>query len=172
MRSYALGWILTRSDVFCDKTNSWAPVLTRSITLLPVAISALLVFGVAHMFWLILAMSMLIYVLFPDSWLNDGISKSYYLAHLFVPILSLPLAIFIENLRPKRTVVYCLSALAPAAVFYGYGLLQQVFSQQESSSKEYLYFLLLAAPIFLGLPIAIFLLRQERRRKAPCSSLD
>jgi hypothetical protein len=120
------------------------------------------------MFWLVFAIAMLILILFPDSLLIDGISKSHLLGLILVPILSLPLAYFIENLRPKRTVVYCLSALAPATVFYGNVLLQQ----EEGSSEEYLYFLLGAAPIFLGLPIAIFLLRQVRRKKAAYNSPD
>jgi 4-amino-4-deoxy-L-arabinose transferase-like glycosyltransferase len=124
------------------------------------------------MFWLVFAIALLTLILFPDSWLIDGISESHLLGLILVPILSLPLAYFIENLRPKRTVVYCLSALAPATVFFGNVLLQQVLSQQESSSREYLYFLLGAAPIFLGLPIAIFLLRHLRRKNAPYSSPD
>ena len=140
--------------------------MTKSNTLLPVAISILAILGVVHLYWLTYGGFAISWILLPESFLIDGTLNSYLFHFILVPILSLPLAIFIENLRPKRTVVYCFSALAPAIAFYGNLLLQP-----EVRSGEALHVILGVAPIFIGLPIAIFVLRQVRRRRVPSNSL-
>jgi hypothetical protein len=136
--------------------------LTKSLTLLPVAILILIILGVVHLYWLMFV-GMAIYGILG----LEGMLNTLALSFTLVPILSIPLAYFIENLRPKRTVIYCLSALAPAIVFYGYGLLQPGLGPGENFAV-----LLGITPIFLGLPIATFVLRQLRRKKVPNKSLE
>ena len=114
----------------------------------------LIVLGVVHLFWLA-SVGMVLYGIF----IPEGMLTSFLFALLTVPVLSLPLGYYIATLQPKRPILYCLSALAPAIAFYGLMLLHP-----ETPSSEKVAVLLGVIPVFVGLPVAVFVANFVRRK--------
>lgn len=90
----------------------------------------------------------------------SGFLSSFLVSVVAVPILSLPLAYFITEIRPERTLVYLSSALTPAIVFYGNLLLQPGLRADDKITV-----LIGVLPIFVGLPIATFVLVRIKQKK-------
>lgn len=130
----------------------------RSRTALPVAIVILLILGVVHFYWLTFSLAFVQAYLFPVEWLNVGTVANIAASAAAVLVLSLPLAFFIERLRPSRTAVYCATALIPMIAWYSI-----MIYQSSGRSIETRYLLVSMAIISIALFVAVVGIRRVRQ---------
>lgn len=128
------------------------------MTTLPVAILILFILGIVHLIWLTFTLTLIQYYLFPMDWVDAKSFANIVSSAAFTLVLSLPLAMFIEKLKPQRTAIYIIAALAPIVGWY----LALLFTTELSPSENQ-YFLISMATITLSLLVAVYGIRSFRK---------
>ena len=140
--------------------------MTRRSTSWPVAITILVILGVAHFYWVTLAGRLVTYAVFPESWHSHGTLYGFAITFPVVTILSFPLAFFILQLQPKRVLFYLTFALTPTFSFYTAMGIQ--LEGADRNLQNLAGFMLIP----IGLTLAIVVLQKLQRSKAPSKSLE